>query len=60
MKWNRKHRKGTRQPIIMSTKSGFWPSKTFLMEDYLPYIKKCKQDGIIPMKCEQYYKNRLG
>lgn len=58
VKWGKKHRKGTRQPVIMSTGSGFWPSGTFLKEDYWPYLEKCKTTGKKPMGCEEYYKLR--
>jgi len=57
MKWAKKHRKGTRQPIIMSAGSGFWPSGSFLEEDYWPYVERCKQEGKEPMECETYYRS---
>lgn len=57
IKWGRKHRKGTRQPLIMSTGSGFWPSRAFLEEDYFPYREKCKAEGVEPMECEEYYRS---
>ena len=59
MKWNKKHPKGTRQPVIMSTGSGFWPSEAFLTEDYFPYLERCKKEGIEPMECEEYYNGQL-
>ena len=55
MKWNRKHPKGTKQPIIMSTSSGFWASHGFLEDDYIPYVNKCKEANIQPLSCEQFY-----
>jgi hypothetical protein len=59
MRWNKKHPKGTRQPLLMSSNSGFWPSTSFLTEDYWPYLEKCKSNGINPLSCEQYYKSKL-
>jgi hypothetical protein len=59
MKWNKKPPKGTRQPVIMSTGSGFWPSGAFLTEDYFPYLERCKKEGIEPMECEEYYNSQL-
>lgn len=59
MKWNRKHPKGTRQPILMSTESGFWPSGAWLEHDWWPYLKRCEAEGIKPMECEAYYKSQL-
>jgi len=53
--WNKKHIKGTRQPVLMSTGSGFWPSHSFMVEDYFPYREKCKQQGVEPMECQAYY-----
>ena len=55
MKWQKTHRKGTHQPIIMHTNSGFWPSYAFLMEDYIPYTEQCKINEIIPITCQEYY-----
>lgn len=58
MKWNRKHRKGTKQPVIMHTNSGFTPSLAFL-DDYFEYREECKQKGTEPLSCEEYYKSQL-
>ncbi len=58
MKWQRTHRKGTRQPVIMSTGSGFWPSRGFL-EYYWRYEKECQEQGKEPMECEAYYNATL-
>jgi hypothetical protein len=55
MKWGRKHIKGTKQPVIMSTSSGFWPSHHWVVEDWEPYIAECKAKGIEPMGCKEYY-----
>ena len=59
MKWNKKHPKGTRQPVIMSSGSGFWPSGAFLFDDYFPYLEQCKKEGIKPMECEACYNSKL-
>lgn len=59
MKWARKHPKGTRQTLIMSTGSGFWPSHSFLVDDYWPYVERCKTEGKEPMGCEEYYRSKL-
>ncbi len=59
MKWQRTHPKGTRQPCLFHTNSGFWPSGGFLREDYWPYLERCKQDGTEPMGCEEYYRAML-
>lgn len=57
MKWNRKHPKGTRQPVLMHTDSGFTPSLAFL-DDYFEYRAECEAAGIPPAKCEEYYHNK--
>lgn len=56
MKWNRKHPKGTRQPVLMHTNSGFWPSSAFL-DHYFEYRAECKAAKIEPAQCEYYYRN---
>lgn len=56
IKWNRKHPKGTRQPILMHTESGFTPSNSFLNK-YFAYREKCELAGITPAECEEYYHN---
>jgi hypothetical protein len=58
MKWNKKHRKGTKQPIIMSTGSGFWPSGAFI-EEWIEYTKVQKTRGMTFLSCEEYYKAQL-
>ena len=55
MKWNMKRRKGTRQPIIMHTESGFTPSQSFLVK-YFQYREESESAGIEPIKCEPYYR----
>ncbi len=57
MKWNRKHPKGTRQPVLMHTESGFTPSVSFL-EKYWRYREQCEVAGIAPAECEDYYRNK--
>jgi hypothetical protein len=59
MKWNKNHRKGTKQCCIFHTESGFWPSGSWLTKHWIPYVEKCKKEGIKPMDCEQYYKSQL-
>ncbi len=59
MKWNRKHPKGTKQTIIMHTNSGFTPAHAWMINKWFPYLEKCKQNDIEPMKCEEYYKSKL-
>ncbi len=59
MKWGRKHIKGTRQPVIMSTGSGFWPSIAFIENTFIPYIEKCKAENVQPMTSEELYNSQL-
>jgi len=54
MRWGKKHPKGTRQPMVFSTGSGFWPSGAFL-EDYWKYRTECAAKGVEPLGCEAYY-----
>jgi len=56
-KWNRKHPKGTRQPVLMHTESGFTPSVKFL-DRYFEYRERCEAKGIDAADCEYYYNNR--
>lgn len=58
MKWSRKHRKGTKLVIIMSTGSGFWPSGAFL-EEWCEYCAECKKNGLAPLSCEAYYDSQV-
>ena len=58
MKWNKKHPKGTRQPVIMHTNSGFTPSTAFL-DEYFEYRAECEKEGRTPLECEDYYKTKL-
>jgi hypothetical protein len=59
MKWQRTHRKGTRQPVLMSTGSGFWPAHSWLENTFCPYLKRCEAAGIEPMECQAYYNATL-
>ena len=59
MKWHKKHPKGTKQPMLFSTGSGFWPSWSFLNDCFFPYLEQCKKEGIEPLECEAYYKLQL-
>jgi hypothetical protein len=54
MKWQRKHIKGTKQPVLMHTNSGFWPSQGFL-EDYWEYTAACEASKVAPLGCKEYY-----
>jgi hypothetical protein len=56
MKWNRKHPKGTRQPMLMHTESGFTPSLSYL-DEYFKYRALCEIAGIEPAECKEYYYN---
>lgn len=55
MKWGKRHPKGTRQPILMHTNSGFWPSGGYLKEDFWPYQEACKAEGVEPVECKTHY-----
>jgi hypothetical protein len=56
MKWQKTHRKGTKQPVIMHTNRGFTPSLAFL-DVYWEYRAECESANIIPAACEDYYRN---
>lgn len=55
MKWAKQHPKGTRQPVLMSTGSGFWPSGGYLRDDYWPYRAACEALGVEPLECKAHY-----
>jgi hypothetical protein len=55
MRWQKRHPKGTRQPVIMSTGSGFWPSKSYLEDSYFPYSEACKAAGVEALPCKMHY-----
>lgn len=59
IRWNKKRPKGTKQPIIFSTNSGFWPSGSFI-EKWAEYVAECKKKGIVYLDCESYYRSQLG
>lgn len=60
MKHDRNPRKWKHtQPVLMHTNSGFWPSGSFLKEDFWPYLERCKAEKIEPMECEAYYNSKL-
>lgn len=55
MKWAKKHPKGTKQPVIMSTNCGFWPSLGYL-KNYWKYEAACIAEGVEPLGCEPFYR----
>jgi hypothetical protein len=59
MKWCLQHPKGTRQPVIMSTGSGFWPSRSWLDNSFWPYLTQCQRNGVNPLDAEAYYRSQL-
>ena len=56
MRWSRKHPRGTRQPVVMSTGSGFWPAHSWLKEVFWPYCEACKAAGLKPWDAEAFYR----
>jgi hypothetical protein len=54
MKWSRKHPKGTKQPVIMSTNSGFWPSRGTI-ESYQCYADACQKIDAQPLPIKEHY-----
>lgn len=58
MKWNKRHSKGMRQPVLMSTNSGFWPSGAFIKK-WAEYAEKCENEGKPYLECQQYYNLQL-
>jgi hypothetical protein len=59
MRWQRSHRRGTRQPLIMSTGSGFWPAQAWLTQNYWPYVDACNAIGTEPLECEVFYRGTV-
>lgn len=55
MKWGRKHPKGTRQPMLFSTHSGFWPSGSWIEGVMIPYVAACGKIGEEPMEAKALY-----
>ena len=60
MRWSKKHPKGTRQPVLMHTESGFWPSGDWLRENYWPYLAACADLNVEPLACEAFYRKTTG
>lgn len=54
MKWSKKHPKGTKQPILMHTESGFTPSLSFYKK-WLLYATPLDNLGLPYMDMETYY-----
>ena len=59
IKWQKTHRKGTRQPVLMSTGSGFWPSGAWLRDCWWPYLERCQANNETPMDCEAFYRQGM-
>lgn len=60
MRWARGHQKGTRQPLIMSTGSGFWPAGAWLEGSFWPYLAACKAAQVTPLDVETFYRKTTG
>ncbi len=58
MKWNKKRPKGTKQPIIMHSDSGFWPSISF-SKKWIEYATELENKGLPYMDIEAYYKSTM-
>lgn len=56
IKWGKRHRKGTKQPVIAHTNSGFWPSGSFTKE-WIEYGMEQEAKGLPYLSCEEYYQN---
>lgn len=60
MKWNKRHRRGTRQPCLFHVPGrGFTASWAWIQDNWIPYLERCKAEGVEPMEQEQYYKSKL-
>ena len=59
MRWARMHPTGTKQPMVFSTGSGFWPSASWLSEAWNPYVEACKQLGVEPFAMQVLYEFSL-
>jgi hypothetical protein len=55
MKWQKKHPKGTRQPVLFHTNSGFWPSRSYILNSYNPYSEACEIAGVKPWSVKKHY-----
>jgi hypothetical protein len=61
MHWHRKHPRGGKpQYMGFDSCNGFTPAHSWLVEDYQPYLEKCKVEGIVPLSCKEYYDSQLG
>jgi len=60
MRWSKKHPKGTKQPVLMSTGSGFWPAKSWIDNCWLPYAAACESLAIEPCNMERFYHSTIG
>jgi len=58
MQWQRTHKKGTKQPVIMHTNAGFWPSQSF-MKKWIAYAEECERNSLQPLNCEEYYRQHI-
>ena len=60
--WQKAHPGGTRQTVIMSTGSGFWPSLAWLDKEWWPYVELCAAHGFAepPLSQEEFYELGLG
>jgi hypothetical protein len=54
MKWNKKRPKGTKQPVIMHSDSGFWPSGAF-SKKWIAYAEELCKQGKPYLSIEEYY-----
>lgn len=55
IKWGNKRPKGTKQPVLMHTDSGFWPSGA-LTRKWLAYAEPLDKEGLPYMDIETFYK----
>ena len=55
IKWGKKHPKGTRQPMLFSTSSGFWPASSWIENDWNPYLEACERINVEPFLIKVFY-----
>lgn len=55
MRWAKKHPRGTRQPVLMHTGSGFWPAWSWTVGMLQPYIAACAAIGVEPVNGKEFY-----
>lgn len=62
IRWQKTHPAGIPLTPIMSTHSGFWPSRAWLDNDWWPYVEFCKANGFAepPLDQEAFYNLGLG